>query len=491
MTSSDWRRCFARGTVVAVFGGLVPISAAQTVETSSERGVEEVIVTAPGGSSGVDISRYPGNAQVATDQELIESGAINLNEFLSRGLGSVHINDAQNNPYQPELFYRGFGSSSLLGFPQGIAIYTDGVRRNELFGDVVNWDTLPDSAIASIQLIPGSNPLFGLNTLGGAVAMETKDGFSHAGTGFDVSGGSFNRFNGQVETGGNTGNFGWFFTLEGFTEDGWRDFSDSDLVQLFGKASWRGERYETDLSLTLADTDLRGNGATPEELIDIEGREAVFTFPDQTENEMLQIHARTNWYVDETITVTSGLYYRKTDTDTFNGDGSDFDECEEPARAVLVCEQEGDEEELALDQFGNPIPFSDAVDGGTENSSETRQDAIGGSLQMVFDRVFRGKDHQILVGGSVDYGNIEFEQRTELAALTDERGTIGSGFIVGDSITDVDTEITHGSVFFSDTFALTDRADLTMSARFNHTDVELDDTLVADTEDDDESASLT
>ncbi len=463
---------------------LASVSAAQTTEARAPGVVEEVIVTAPGGESGIDIERYPGNAQFATDQELIESGAINLNEFLGRALGSVHINDAQNNPYQPELFYRGFGSSPLLGFPQGIAIYADGVRRNELFGDIVNWDTIPDSAIANIQLIPGSNPLFGLNTLGGAVAMETKDGFSHAGTAFDVSGGSFNRFNGQVETGANEGNFGWFFTLEGFTEDGWRDFSDSDVVQAFGKASWRRDQHETDLSLTVADSDLRGNGAVPLELIAIEGRDTVFTFPDRTQNDMVQVNVRSTWFFDDSTTVTGGAYYRRTDTDTFNGDGSDFEECEEPGREGFACEEEGDEEAIVFDPSGNPIPFSDAVDGGTENSSETRQDTVGGSLQAAFDRVIGDRGHRILVGGSFDFGDAEFRQRTELASLTDQRGTIGSGFIVAESITDVETETTHGSVFFSDTITLSDHLDLTLSARFNHTNVELDDKLAANDGDD-------
>jgi len=31
-------------------------------------------------------------------------------------------------------------------------------------------------------MMPGSNPLFGLNTLGGALAIQTKEGRIHAGT---------------------------------------------------------------------------------------------------------------------------------------------------------------------------------------------------------------------------------------------------------------------------------------------------------------------
>ncbi len=75
---------------------------------------------------------------------------------------------AAGNPFQPDISFRGFSASPLLGTPQGVSIFQDGVRVNEPFGDIVNWDLIPQSAIASIQLIPGSNPAFGLNTLGGA-----------------------------------------------------------------------------------------------------------------------------------------------------------------------------------------------------------------------------------------------------------------------------------------------------------------------------------
>ncbi len=452
---------------LAIVGGYgATTSLAQQVD-------EEVIVTAPGGSVATEASRFPGNVQSATDLELRESGALNLNEFLGRSLGSVHINDAQNNPYQPELFYRGFGTSPLLGFPQGLSIYTDGVRRNELFGDVVNWDTIPDSALARVDLIPGSNPVFGLNTLGGAIAMQTKSGLSHPGTRAEAFGGSFGRFTGQVETGGGTSDLGWFFALDGFTEDGWRDFSDSDLVQAFGKLSWQGDRVDTDLALTLTDSELRGNGAAPEELLALEGREAVFTHPDITENQMAQLNLRSLWRLRDDTTLTAIAYYRRTDTDTFNGDGSEFQECEE--FAGLTCEEEGDEEELARNQFGDPIAFTDAVEGGTENSSKTEQDAVGASLQAVFDRPLGATEHELLVGGSVDFGDADFSQQTELARLTEDRGTVGSGFIVEESLTDVNSEIFHGSLFLADNIALSERLDLTLSARFNHTDIKLRD----------------
>src|SRR6185437_11274022 len=112
------------------------------------------------------------------------------------------VSAAQGNPYQQDLNFRGFTASPLLGTPQGVSIFQDGVRVNEPFGDVVNWDLIPQSAIASIQLIPGSNPAFGLNTLGGAVAIYTKSGAEFPGADVEVSGGSFGRKTAEFEWGG-------------------------------------------------------------------------------------------------------------------------------------------------------------------------------------------------------------------------------------------------------------------------------------------------
>lgn len=66
---------------------------------------------------------------------------------MKRNLSGVFVNDAQDNPLQPDVQYRGFVGSPLPGLPQGIAVYQDGVRVNEPFGDTVNWALVPESAI--------------------------------------------------------------------------------------------------------------------------------------------------------------------------------------------------------------------------------------------------------------------------------------------------------------------------------------------------------
>ncbi len=145
---------------------------------------------------------------------------------MNKRLGSVHVNEMQGNPFQPDVNYRGYSASPLLGTPQGLSVYMDGVRMNQPFGDVVNWDLIPRSAISAITLIPGSNPLFGLNTLGGALSIQTKDGRSHPGTVLQSYVGSYGRRALEIEHGGfNEQGMSWFGTANLFKERGWREES--------------------------------------------------------------------------------------------------------------------------------------------------------------------------------------------------------------------------------------------------------------------------
>ena len=105
----------------------------------------------------------------------------------------VSINQAQDNPLQPDVQFRGFTGTPLLGGSEGVSVYVDGVRVNEVFGDTVNWDLIPGAAIDHLTLVSGADPVFGLNTLGGALNIQTRNGFTSHDTSFEYSGGSFGR----------------------------------------------------------------------------------------------------------------------------------------------------------------------------------------------------------------------------------------------------------------------------------------------------------
>jgi iron complex outermembrane receptor protein len=459
---------------VATILGLCLAPSLGIAQPASTVEVIEVVGTTPLGAE-LDTDRIATNVQTATAEELEEQGALDLADFMNHNLGSVFVNEVQSNPLQPDVQYRGFVGSPLLGLPQGLAIYQDGVRLNEPFGDTVNWALIPESAIAGIYLVPGSNPLFGLNALGGAIAIRTKDGINHAGTRAEALTGSFDRFGVQLENGGALGNdLAYFVTATRLTEDGWRDFSPTEAEQLFAKLTSTGERSHVDVSFTHADTKLIGNGPLPVDLLELD-REAVFTRPDITENHLNMLAIDAEQSVSDTITLRGNLYVRSSDIATLNGDDSDFEEC--AGTPGFICEEEGDEEELVLDENDEPIAADESLEGATVNRTDTEQDGAGFALQADLIGMLAGRDNQFTVGVAHDDGDVEFAASTELGALDATRQAIGGGAFVGEAFTELLASTTSTGFYVSNTFMLGERAALTASGRYNRTHVVLEDQL--------------
>jgi outer membrane receptor protein involved in Fe transport len=147
----------------------------------------EVVSTTPLAGVGLPLEQIPSNVQVVNGEAMQEQRSLTIADYMNNNLTGVSINETQNNPYQPDILFRGFTASPLLGTPQGLSVFQDGVRINEPFGDAVNWDLIPMNAIAGMNLMPGSNPIFGLNTLGGALSITTKNGRTHQGGGIETS----------------------------------------------------------------------------------------------------------------------------------------------------------------------------------------------------------------------------------------------------------------------------------------------------------------
>ena len=175
-----------------------------------------VVATTPAGGAGIDPDKLPFPVQQADDDALARAQSLDLSDYLATNLAAVSINSAQNNPLQPDVQYRGYTASPLLGLPMGIAVFQNGARINEPLGDAVNWDLLPESAIHSVSLIGGANPLFGLNTLGGALSVAMKNGFNFSGHNLAFSGGSWDRKTVDFESGGNNEEFGYYVNFHHF-----------------------------------------------------------------------------------------------------------------------------------------------------------------------------------------------------------------------------------------------------------------------------------
>ena len=433
--------------------------------------VIEVYATAPIGPARGDAWRAVGNMQSLDVGELDRPGTRTIVDGL-QDLGSVFVTDATGNPFQPDLFYRGYSISPLLGLPQGIAVYQDGVRVNEAFGDTVNFDLIPLIALRRADLIPGSNPVFGRNTLAGALALTTKTGFDTSGLGMEYTAGELGRRGIAAEYGVAGDDLAIYLSGESLREHGWRDYSASRATRLFARGTWLPDAdTQLDLSLTHADNRMRGNGAAPLELIEDEGRDAVFTWPDQTQPTLLFINLNGTRRLDSGISLSTGTYYRRNRVRTFNGDGTEFEACEDPANVPFLCEEEDDEEKIVEDLDGNPVIADDDNDSATQNRSRTGQETYGVSAQV---EIPFGA-HRLAAGFSADFGDIRFDSDTELARLTAVRGTAGSGIHVGESVVDVHADNDSIGVYLMDTWRATDRLEIVAAGRFNHTHIELRD----------------
>jgi outer membrane receptor protein involved in Fe transport len=447
----------------------------------------EVVITAPHGA-GIARDRVPARVQSATADDVEALQPLDITELLNRGFGSVSINHAQNNPLQPDLNFRGQTASPLLGLPQGLSVYADGVRMNETFGDTVNWDLLPLSAIHSVQLLAGTNPVFGLNSLGGALSLTTKNGFNYQGTGLEAWGGSFGRAGGSLQSGGNNGTWGSYADIDYFREDGWRDHSGSEALRGVGSVSWRSGADGFDLSFAHANSKLRGNGASPTQLLD-EDRKAVFTWPDITDNRLTQLIASGTRGLGANLTLSGNVFYRDLLTRTFNGDGTIFEECDIGGDEFLVEEDFEDEDEdgactggddyaLVLDEDGEPI---EAELGGEElnavnNIGRRKQKSYGTSLQLAHTLdLGNGRRNDFTAGASWLQGKSQFDSVLEVAALAADRSTSRTGIFAPEYATDVDSEVTTWSLYAADTYDLTRALSLTVAARYDNSRITLED----------------
>lgn len=443
----------------------------------------EVIGITPTHGIGFPEELIPTNVQSASSDDLDQSQSLDLTEFMQRNLGSVSINAAQNNPLQPDVQYRGYTASPLLGLPPGIAVYQDGVRIMEPFGDTVNWELIPESAIANISLIGGANPVFGLNALGGSLSIKTKDAFTHPGYRGEIYGGSFGRFVGQAEAGWNNGTFGYFATANYFDEDGWRDASPSEVKSFFAAASWRGEDSTIDIGFTYGDGNLIGNGPAPIQLLEM-NRKAVFTLPDITENNMKMVTIDgTNW-LNETMLLSGNVFYRDIITDAFNGDGTEFEACDVAGQEILVDEfvdLDGDDECTAADDFeivldNDGSAFTNAANfDAINNIGALTQESYGGSLQQTVLKDLFGRKNRLVIGAAFQQGEAEFRSIVEVASLSEVRSTMGSGRVVPAEATAVATRTRTSSLYFTNTHFLTKDLTLTIAGRYNDTQVKIDD----------------
>ncbi|MBY0502943.1 MAG: TonB-dependent receptor [Bryobacteraceae bacterium] len=453
-----------------------------------------VIATTPLAGAGLTADELPVTAQAADAMDLRRGDTTNLGEFLQRRLNGIFVNEIQGNPFQPDVNYRGYTASPLLGTPQGLSVYMDGVRLNQPFGDVMSWDLVPRLAIAELTLMPGSNPLFGLNTLGGALALETKSGVTHPGTSLQVSGGSFGRRVAELEHGGsNRQGLNWYLASNFFFEDGWRQYSPSNVRQGFARLGWR----QVHLAIGYASNLLNGNGLQEFRMLERD-RRSTYTLHDATRNRSPLVNLSGKHAFSRSWIVSGNTYFRSIRTRTFNGDineGSLDQSVYQPSaaeRAALAAAGFSGFPTSGATAANTPFPFWRCLgnvllrDEPAEkcsaliNRGRSSQASFGAAGQFTWLGQFARQRHQLTGGAAFDRNWVQFRQSSELGYLNPDRSVAGTG-AYGDGVTggdvdgapydtrvDLDGHVDTHSFYATDTINA-GRWNVTVSGRFNRT----------------------
>jgi outer membrane receptor protein involved in Fe transport len=434
-----------------------------------------VIGTSPLLGSGVDRNHIPVETQLLDSASIAREGVPDVLQALNTQVAGIVLDSASGNPYQPSLFYDGFEVSPLQGTSQGIAVYVNGLRFNQPFGDTVNWDLIPDIAISKIN-VEGSNPLFGLNALGGSFNVALKDGFTVSGGQADISGGAFSTVQGDLQYGIQSGDQAFYVAGSVIHQDGWRDLQSTDIQNIFTDWGIKHDGVEIHLNLTAANSVINGPGTAPIELLDADSR-AQFTAPNAIANRFIQTGFRTNIDISDTRSVQAQAYYDYFQQHVVNGNSANDTPCDDGSN--LLCQGPG---MPSTTRGGALIPaflgnnaFYSELDTNTTNTN-----GYGAAGQVTDTGDLFGFKNHLVAGASFDGAQTEFSATAFIGGLTPvTRVYIGPGVVIDEPGNTVPVRVAISDAyvggFASDTLNLTNALALTVSGRLNFAEIDLQD----------------
>jgi iron complex outermembrane recepter protein len=429
----------------------------------------EVVGTTPLAGIGVERDKLPANIQTLPGPDIPQDGPRPLVTEMDRRLSSVNLNDNEDNPYHPDVQYRGFTASPVLGTPTGLAVYQNGVRLNEPFGDNVSWDLVPDFAIDHMAIIP-TNPVYGLNALGGALSLTMKNGFNYHGGQLEISGGSFGNRQVTLQYGQQMGNIGAYIGAQAIRDDGYRKLSSSRLSRMYADIGAESDHGSLHFGFTAADNVLAGIGPTPIELVDRD-RTAVFVSPQYFRDTVLMPALRANYIASDNLSFQANFYLRSSGRSTNAGNITDIIPCGLALRGFLCLDER---DNPLFDAAGNPVPnILGGLSPAENDFTQTTSLGLGGSLQATYTAPLFDHENHLAVGFSIDHGDVDFSSRNTVGTIDPETLiTADTGIIVAqpDGTLDpaaVETTNAYYGVYASDTFNVTPELAITAGGRYN------------------------
>jgi iron complex outermembrane receptor protein len=501
------RYAFVTFVISAACVGALPSPA------DAQQQLQEIVVIAntPMQGPGIDRDKIPSMTSTVTAEDFQRSYSQNITDTLFQRVPGVTLSDPNGNGAQQEVRYRGFAASPLQGTPQGIAVYMNGIRLNESFGDTVNWDLIPTNAIQRADIFT-NNPIFGLNALGGAINLTTKNGFTYKGFEAEAQGGSFGRGQAGMQYGAEMGNWGIYVAAQGLSDDGWRQKSPAKLGRFYGDIGYRDDRSEFHLYGAISKSSFGVAAATPVQMLANDWR-SIYTTPQTTDNDMALVGLNGKVSVTDTWSLQGNLYGRFFRQAHVDGNDANVERCSASSSFAnrLCLEDDGFPRPVPftgaaalafrnqfaiLDQNNQPIPCPpgsgntcSSVPYGSIDRTNTKSDTYGGSLQATNDDKIFGHGNHFVVGASVDRGTTAFDATSTLGYiypdLTVGTNTAipGNGSVIhtlgnlGYTPVSLNARNTYYGYYLTDTFDITDKLAATAGARYNVAQISMRDQL--------------
>ena len=437
-----------------------------------------VYPTTPISGAGIDPDKVAASVNVVDANQIKQTGSLNVTDALQQHVPGIIVNEVAGNPFQPDVQFRGFVASPVAGTPQGLAVYQNGVRVNEAFGDTVNWDLIPTAAIQSVTVVT-NNPAFGLNALGGAVNVQMKNGFTYHGAEIDTMGGSFGRIQSSAQWGKQIDNFAVYGALEGLHDGGFRNFSASNVRRFYGDVGYKNDVSEFHVNMGVADNNFGAATTVPVELLQ-QYYGATYTTPQTSTNRVGYVNLTGKVEATPSWTIEGSAHVRVFDHKTLDGNPTGTQPC---ANTALLCFGDNATPAFGLNGVQLANPFGNAVLGENDRTT-THSTTTGVSLQATNTDQLFGHNNHLVVGASFDSSVSRFSASAELGTIGPDFVVSGSGIFLGQSGDPISigpvalrTTNQYSGLYALDTFDVTNAFSITAGGRFNAARIRLEDQI--------------
>jgi outer membrane cobalamin receptor len=220
-------------------------------------------------SAGPEIgSRVPARVTLITNQELEAREPRLFSDMLVTQPGFSAYDDLGSG-YKMNISTRGFYASPVVGVPQGVSVFLDGIRQNEPDAAQVNWDLLPMEHIQRAELVSGVGSILGRNSLAGAINLVSRRGQGPFRAELEAAGGNFGAFSGEGAVSGVSRGGLDYYVGGGYTrEDGWRQLTGAEQYNGFVNIGRLGPRSGIRFQAWGADSRAETAGSLPETVFD-------------------------------------------------------------------------------------------------------------------------------------------------------------------------------------------------------------------------------